>query len=76
MKLHIKQLDNMEIGKQYHLLDSYKMTNLGVIWIGTAKQRSRICYPITMLYIVIVYSMVGTEIAKKGARVDCRYYLS
>ena len=23
----------------------------------------------------IVYSMVGTEIAKKGARVDCRYYL-
>ena len=22
-----------------------------------------------------VYSMVGTEIAKKGARVDCRYYL-
>ena len=23
----------------------------------------------------IVYSMVGTEMAKKGARVDCRYYL-
>ena len=23
----------------------------------------------------IVYSMVGTEIEKKGARVDCRYYL-
>lgn len=23
----------------------------------------------------LVYSMVGTEIAKKGARVDCRYYL-
>ena len=22
-----------------------------------------------------VYSMVGTGIAKKGARVDCRYYL-
>ena len=23
----------------------------------------------------IVYSMVGTDIAKKGARVNCRYYL-
>ena len=23
----------------------------------------------------LVYSMVETEIAKKGARVDCRYYL-
>ena len=75
MKLHIKQLDNMEIGEQYHLLESYKMTNLGVIWIDTAKQHSRICYPITVQYIMIVYSMAGTEIAKKGARVDCRYYL-
>ncbi len=28
------------------------MTNLGVLWIGTAKQRSRICYPITVQYIV------------------------
>lgn len=51
MKLHIKQLDNMEIGEQYHLLESYKMTNLDVIWIDTAKQRSRICYPITVQYI-------------------------
>lgn len=65
-KLHIKQLDNMEIGEQYHLLESYKMTNLGVIWIDIAKQRSRICYPITVQYIMIVYSIVGTEIAKKG----------
>ena len=23
----------------------------------------------------MVYSMVGTEIEKNGARVDCRYYL-
>ena len=28
------------------------MTNLGVLWLGTAKQRSRICYPITVEYIV------------------------
>ena len=52
VKLHIKQLDDMEIGEQYHLLDGNKMTNLGVLWIGTAKQRSRICYPITVQYIV------------------------
>ena len=24
----------------------------------------------------IVYSMVGTEVQKKGSRVDCRYYLA
>ena len=52
VKQHVKQLDDMEIGEQYHLLDSNKMTNLGVLWIGTAKQRSRICYPITVQYIV------------------------
>ena len=52
VKLHIKQLDDMEIGEQYHLLDGNKMTNLGVLWIVTAKQRSRICYPITVQYIV------------------------
>lgn len=52
VKQHVKQLDDMEIGEQYHLLDGNKMTNLGVLWIGTAKQRSRICYPITVQYIV------------------------
>lgn len=52
VKQHIKQLDDMEIGEQYHLLDGNKMTNLGVLWIGTAKQRSRICYPITVEYLV------------------------
>ena len=30
VKQHIKQLDDMEIGEQYHLLDGNKMTNLGV----------------------------------------------
>ena len=52
VKQHIKQLDDMEIGEQYHLIDGNKITNLGVLWIGTAKQRSRICYPITVQYIV------------------------
>ena len=52
VKQHIKQLDDMEIGEQYHLIDGNKLTNLGVLWIGTAKQRSRICYPITVQYIV------------------------
>lgn len=52
VKQHIKQLDDMEIGEQYHLIDGNKLTNLGVLWIGTAKQRSRICYPITVEYLV------------------------
>ena len=52
VKQHIKQLDDMETGEQYHLIDGNKLTNLGVLWIGTAKQRSRICYPITVEYLV------------------------
>ena len=52
VKQHIKQLDDIEIGEHYHLIDNSKMTNLGVLWIGTTKQRSRICYPITVEYIV------------------------
>ena len=52
VKQRIKQLDDMEIGEQYHLIDGNKLTNLGVLWIGTAKQRSRICYPITVEYLV------------------------
>lgn len=52
VKQHITQLDDLEIGEHYHLIDGLKMTNLGILWIGTAKQRSRICYPITVEYIV------------------------
>lgn len=52
VKQHIKQLDDMEIGEQFHLIDGNKITNLGILWIGTAKLRSRICYPITVQYIV------------------------
>lgn len=52
VRQHIKQLDYTEIGEHYHLLDGRRLTNLGVLWLGTAKQRSRICYPITVEYIV------------------------
>lgn len=52
VKQHIKQLDDIEIGEHYHLLDGGKITNLGVLWIGSAKQRSRIRYQITVEYIV------------------------
>ena len=52
VKQHIKQLDNVEIGEHYHLIDGSKLTNIGVLWLGTAKQRSRICYPISVEYIV------------------------
>lgn len=52
VRAHIKQLDDTEIAEQYHLVDNGVLTNLGVLWIGTPKQRSRICYPITVEYIV------------------------
>jgi ATP-dependent DNA helicase RecG len=52
VKEHIKQMDDKEIAENYHLIDEDYLTNLGVIWLGSAKQRSKICYPITVEYIV------------------------
>lgn len=48
----IRQMDDMEIGEIYHLIDDGFLTNLGVLWIGTPKQRAYICYPLTVQYIV------------------------
>jgi ATP-dependent DNA helicase RecG len=52
VKEHIKQMDDTEIAENYHLIDEDYLTNLGVIWLGSAKQRSKICYPINVEYIV------------------------
>lgn len=52
VKDHIKQLDDIEIAENYHLIDGEKLTNLGVLWMGTPKQRAGLCYPLTVQYIV------------------------
>lgn len=49
---HIKQMDDEEIADYYCLIDEGYLTNLGVVWLGTAKQKNWISYPITIQYIV------------------------
>lgn len=56
IKPHIAQMDDLEIAEYYHLIDENALTNLGVLWLGSAKQRSSICYPITVQYIVYDHS--------------------
>ena len=52
VKSHVKQMSDVEILEHYNLMDNYTMTNLGVLWLGTAKQRGRISFPISVQYIV------------------------
>lgn len=52
VKAHIKQMSDSELLENYALTDGDILTNLGVLWLGDAKQRSRILYPITVQYIV------------------------
>lgn len=50
---HIKQMDDIEMATEhFHLIDQDRLTNLGVLWVGTPRQRSAICYPMTVQYIV------------------------
>jgi ATP-dependent DNA helicase RecG len=48
----IKDKTDYEILEYYHLIDNGKLTNLGVLWLGDYKQRSRLNYPLTVQYIV------------------------
>jgi ATP-dependent DNA helicase RecG len=52
VKNTIKELSDLEIVEHYYLLDNYKLTNLGILWLGTKSQRSKLVYPITVQYIV------------------------
>ncbi len=63
VKNHIKQLDDFEIAENYHLVDGEKLTNLGVLWLGTPKQRAGMCYPLTVQY--IVYNAMEEKVRKE-----------
>lgn len=52
VKQNVKDLTDIEIIEHYNLIDKGKLTNLGVLWLGTASQRSRLVYPLTVQYIV------------------------
>ena len=59
---HIKQMSDLEIAQNYNLIDGKYLTYLGTLWLGTASQRSHICYPITVQY--IVYDNLEQKIRK------------
>lgn len=61
-KESIRQMDDMEIGEIYHLIDDGILTNLGVLWLGTPKQRASICYPNSVQY--IVYDALENKVRK------------
>jgi ATP-dependent DNA helicase RecG len=48
----IKGLAPLDILEHYRLIDGNHLTNLGILWLGNFKQRSRLNYPITVQYIV------------------------
>ncbi|WP_288612257.1 ATP-binding protein [uncultured Bacteroides sp.] len=63
VRQHVKQMDDAELAENYHLVDEGYLTNLGVLWLGTAKQRSSICYPVTVQY--IVYDVLERKVRKE-----------
>lgn len=52
VKNTIKEFSDLEILEHYNLVDNSKLTNLGILWLGTQSQRSKLVYPITVQYIV------------------------
>jgi ATP-dependent DNA helicase RecG len=64
VKNHVKQLTDIEIIEHYNLSDGNYLTNLGILWLGNALQRSRIAYPITVQY--IVYDDYENKIRKES----------
>jgi ATP-dependent DNA helicase RecG len=63
VKEHIKQMTDWEIVENYNFVDGDDLTYLGILWLGNAKQRSRISYPITVQY--IVYDAMERKIRKE-----------
>lgn len=60
---HIKQMTDREIIDYYNFTDGEYLTYIGILWLGTAKHRSRISYPITVQY--IVYDELDRKIRKE-----------
>lgn len=57
-----KEKSDLEIAEHYNLLYNGYLTNLGVLWLGTASQRTRLSYPITVQY--IVYDEMESKVRK------------
>ena len=62
VKNSVKELSDSEIIEHYNLSADGQLTNLGVLWLGTPAQRSRLAYPVTVQY--IVYDELGNKVRK------------
>lgn len=68
VKQPIKDSTDIEILEHYNLVSNGKLTNLGVLWLGSASQRGRLAYPLTVQYIVY------DELEKKVRKEDWQDY--
>ncbi|MFH1052256.1 MAG: ATP-binding protein [bacterium] len=59
----IRRKSDTELLEYYNLASNGKLTNLGVLWLGDAKKKSRISYPLTVQY--IVYNDLEEKIRKE-----------
>lgn len=64
VKDSVKAKDDYEILEHYNLSINKILTNLGILWLGSATMRSRISYPITVQY--IVYNEYDEKIRKEN----------
>ncbi len=63
VKQHVKEMSEVEILEHYNLFENNQFTNLGILWLGTASQRSRLSYPLTIQY--IVYDELENKVRKE-----------
>ena len=52
VKAPVKDMSDIELLEHYNLALNNSVTNIGVLWLGNAAQRSRLTYPLTVQYIV------------------------
>ncbi|MDR2146761.1 MAG: putative DNA binding domain-containing protein [Tannerella sp.] len=62
VKDSVKEKSDIEILEHYNFIEDKQLNNLGILWLGTASQRARLAYPITVQY--IVYNANGEKIRK------------
>lgn len=63
VKPFVKELSDIEIAEHYSLIQDGSLTNIGVLWLGNATQRSKLVYPLTIQY--IVYDDLEKKIRKE-----------
>lgn len=63
VKTHVKEKSDIEVLEHYNLISNNNATNLGILWLGNAAQRSRLTYPANVQY--IVYDDTENKIRKE-----------